>query len=354
MHLKPIAAVLAVFCILLTGCTGSTGGDESSTAGLWLGIEPAEEDEFGKATYEDGLYLSQTVKEPQPDPFPKDTKLVRSGTTDEGICYALYQEHAEITGHASNFQAEELVIPETISGLPVTRIVSVEFSDTNRFEADKSSAFYCCYTLSKVTIPEGIHEIGEYAFYGCKNLHEVVIPESVMHIGQRAFAMCSSLTTLTVPSGIDTIGDSAFSLTPWYEDLLFHRDLIIFNGRLYDTGKRCSGEIIVPDHVVSVCDYAFHACDQLTAVVLPESVQSIGKCAFYDCPKLKAVVIPNPECTIYADTSTFSNKKNSSNEDTFKGTIYGEKDSQAAKFAKKYKYKFDDTDEFSPESVKKK
>ena len=44
-----------------------------------------------------------------------------------------------------------------------------------------------------------------------------------------------------VRSAIDTIGDSAFSLTPWYDSLLYHRDLVIFNGKVYDAGRRCTG-----------------------------------------------------------------------------------------------------------------
>lgn len=355
MQLKQFAACLLAVCwIAATGCSAGSGNDESSGSGLWLGIEPAQEDEFGKATYEDGLYLSQEVLEPQPDPYADDRKKDRDGTTDEGIRYTLYQEHAEITGHTDDFDAEELVIPETIGGLPVTKIVSVAVSDTNKFEAENDGGFYSCFTLSKVTIPDGLYEIGDYAFYGCKNLREIEVPESVMHIGRRAFAMCSSLVSLTVPSGIDTIGDNAFAQTPWYDDLLFHRDLIIFNGRLYDAGKRCTGEIIVPDYVVSVADYAFYSCPEITAVVLPENVQSIGQCAFRDCPKLKSVVIKNPDCEIYADTSTFSNKKNTGDKDYFRGTIYGDPDSKVEKFAKKFSYHFAETDKFTPEKQKSK
>ena len=355
MHLRQLSAILtAAACLLGTGCGAANAADESSASGLWLGIEPAEEDEFGKATYEDGLYLSQTVKEPQPDLFADDKKLVREGTTDDGICYALYEEHAEITGHTAQFEADELIIPETISGLPVTRICSVAPVENNQFEMDKLGAFYSCYTLSKVTVPDGMYEIGDYAFYGCKNLREVEIPESVMHIGARAFAMCSSLTSLTVPSGIDTIGDSAFALTPWYDDLLFHRDLIIFNGRLYDAGKRCTGEVIVPDYVVSVGDYAFYSRTYLTAVVLPESVQSVGRYAFSHCPKLRSVVIQNPDCEIYADQTTISNKTNGGGEEYYIGVIYCEPDSAVAKFAEKYKFRCKDTDQFSLEDGKKK
>ena len=147
MQLKQFAACLLAVCwIAATGCSAGSGNDESSGSGLGLGIEPAQEDEFGKATYEDGLYLSQEVLEPKPDPYADDRKKERDGTTDEGIRYTLYQEHAEITGHTDDFDAEELVIPETISGLPVTKIVSVPVSDTNKFEAENDGGFYSCFT----------------------------------------------------------------------------------------------------------------------------------------------------------------------------------------------------------------
>lgn len=350
MQGKQIAAGLlacVTACTLLCGCTdGSSGAENSAGEGLWLGIEPAEEDEFGKATYADGLYLSQTVKEPVPDPYADDTKLQRTGTTEDGIRFALYQEHAEITGHTSSFCVSELEIPATISDLPVTKIVSVETAENSVLDIDTGGAFYGCYSLSKVTIPDSVREIGNYAFYGCKNLREAVLPESVMHIGDRAFAMCSMLTELNIPSGIDTIGDSAFSLTPWYDDLLYRRDLIIFNGRLYDAGRRCTGEIVIPDYVVSIADYAFYACSELESVVIPESVQSVGQYAFCDCPSLYAVLFRNPECDIVTKPSTVSNKITASSKDFYKGIIFGEAGSTAEAFANKLGFRFEDTESF--------
>ena len=86
LHNRITAVLLAcaAVCGVLTGCTDGSSQGDSAADGLWLGIEPAQEDEFGKVTYEDGLYLSQTVKETLPDPYKKDKKLVRKGTTDEG------------------------------------------------------------------------------------------------------------------------------------------------------------------------------------------------------------------------------------------------------------------------------
>ena len=350
MRSKQFAAALtamAVCAALLCGCgSGSPAAENSGADGLWLGIEPAAEDEFGKATYSDGLYLSQKVKDPVPDPYADDKKQKKTGTTEDGVKYALYQEHAEITGHTNSFSEEIFEVPSEIEGLPVTKIVSVSVAEDSVLDIDVNGAFYGCYSLAKVTVPDGVREIGDYAFYGCKNLKEVELPESVMHIGDRAFAMCSMLTSLTVPSGIDTIGDSAFSLTPWYDDLLYHRDLIIFNGRLYDAGRRCTGDIVIPDYVVSVGDYAFYSCGGLNSVVIPESVQSVGKYAFCDCPGLYAVLFRNPDCEIVREASTISNKVTASNKDFYKGIIFGEEGSTAEQYAKKFGYGFETTDQF--------
>lgn len=342
MRVTKILAMLTA-CLFLCGCA-NTGKAESS-GGLFVGIEPAQES-AEQAKYGDGTYVSQTVHAPVPDPYQSDTALKKEGTTPDGIRYALYQKHAEITGHSAKFDTEELEIPEKIEGLPVTKITSVPEPEDSIFHIDKTGGFYSCYTLKKVTLPEGLTDIGDYAFYGCRNLKEITIPETVARIGRRAFAMCGSLTMLTVPAAIDTIGDNAFALTPWYDSLLYHRDLVIFNGRVYDAGRRCTGTVTVPDYVVAVADYAFYSCEGLTTVILPESVKSVGKYAFCDCPDLRSVLFRNPDCEIPALKSTVSNKPTGSNKDFYRGIIYGEPKSTAEKFAKTMGFRFEDTEEF--------
>ena len=73
-----------------------------------------------------------------------------------------------------------------------------------------SSAFYCNETITRVTLPEGIIEIGPAAFMGCTSLTEVNIPASTLWIGDSAFRMCSSLPSLTLTEGITAIGVHAF------------------------------------------------------------------------------------------------------------------------------------------------
>ena len=342
MRVIRICALLTA-CSLLWGCSGMRSAE--SSGGLFVGIEPAQES-AEQAKYEDGTYVSQTVHDPVPDPYADDTALKKEGTTAAGVRYALYQKHAEITGHTGKFEVEELEIPETIEGLPVTKIASVPEPEESIFNIDKEGSFYSCHSLKKVTLPEGLTDIGDYAFYGCRNLREIDIPETVARIGRRAFAMCGSLNKLTVPAAIDMIGDNAFSLTPWYDSLLYHRDLVIFNGRVYDAGRRCTGTVTVPDFVVAIADYAFYSCEGLTTVILPESVKSVGKYAFCDCPDLRSVLFLNKDCEIPELKSTISNKPTGTNKDFYRGIIYGLKGSSAEKFAKKMGFRFEDTDEF--------
>lgn len=72
------------------------------------------------------------------------------------------------------------------------------------------SAFYCCSSLTSVTIPISVTEIGVGAFSDCSSLASITIPNSVTTIGGLAFSYCSSLASITIPSSVTTIWHSAF------------------------------------------------------------------------------------------------------------------------------------------------
>src|SRR5262245_12609425 len=73
---------------------------------------------------------------------------------------------------------ENVIIPETIEGLPVNRIVDYAFIHS---------------TLIGITIPDSVTDIDSYAFAYCTALASVTIPASVTSIGAYAFYGCSSL-----------------------------------------------------------------------------------------------------------------------------------------------------------------
>ena len=72
------------------------------------------------------------------------------------------------------------------------------------------SAFYSCYSLTSINIPDGVTSIGNYAFYSCYSLTSINIPDGVTSIGDYAFYHCESLTSVNIPDGVTSIGDYAF------------------------------------------------------------------------------------------------------------------------------------------------
>ena len=66
---------------------------------------------------------------------------------------------------------------------------------------------------SQVTIngvSYNVASIGNSAFYDCYGLNSIVIPNSVTSIGSSAFKYCSGLTSIIIGSGVTSIGDEAF------------------------------------------------------------------------------------------------------------------------------------------------
>ena len=139
-------------------------------------------------------------------------------------------------------------------------------------------AFYDCYELTSVTIPNSVTSIGESAFWGCSGLKSITIPNSVTSIENYAFNSCTKLSSITLSSSLKTIGDHAF--------------------------YGCSNfyTITIPNSVTSIGEDAFSQCSKMTSVVIPNSVTSLGKFAFEGCSGLKTITIGESVTSIEAYT----------------------------------------------------
>lgn len=77
-------------------------------------------------------------------------------------------------------------------------------------------AFYNCYSLASINIPDGVTSIGNNAFYNCYSLASINIPDGVTSIGNNAFRFCYFLKEVHLqPTTPPTLSNAnAFTNTP--------------------------------------------------------------------------------------------------------------------------------------------
>ena len=137
--------------------------------------------------------------------------------------------------------------------------------------------------ITDFAIPEGVTSIGEYAFYECSGLSSVTIPASVTSIGSDAFYKCSGLKKVIVKD-----------LAAWCSISFGNRwaNPLRYAHHLYTDENTEITDLVIPEGVTSIGDYAFYECSGLSSVTIPEGVTSIGYYAFYECSGLSSVTIP--------------------------------------------------------------
>lgn len=201
------------------------------------------------------------------------------------------------TGTIKKYNGNDAVvnIPSEINGTPVTTIGNAAFRDSS---------------VTSVTIPASVTEIGSNAFADCTNL------TSVHYEGD--------WSNLTIQSGNPAVEDAAKDAANEqlfdFEFILNNTAVIVirYKGTAADVTipSRYKGKpvtvidhtafynnsavtsVTIPDSVTAIPDYAFGFCSQLTNISIPNSVTFIGFSAFNSCTSLKSITLPSSLNTI--------------------------------------------------------
>lgn len=160
-----------------------------------------------------------------------------------------------------------------------------------------SNAFYYCYSLSSVTIPDGVTSIGSSLFYNCYSLSSVTIPSSVTSIGSSVFYNCYSLSSITIPSGVTIIDGSAFYSCYSLSNIVIPNTVTNIGSSAFNYCSALSS-VIIPSSVTSIGSSAFSYCSSLISVSIPDSIKSINNKIFYYCSSLSSITIPDSVTSI--------------------------------------------------------
>ena len=79
-------------------------------------------------------------------------------------------------------------------------------------------------SLTAVTLPSTLEEIGEGSFESCTALTYICIPDSVKTIGHYAFRYCEGLRSIHIPASVTSVGVRAFADCPYLHEFYFYGD----------------------------------------------------------------------------------------------------------------------------------
>ena len=200
-----------------------------------------------------------------------------------------------------------VTIPEMVNGYQVTAIAAYAFCYTGitsvtipiSVESIGRGAFFYCEELVTVNGMKHVKDLGEIAFRLCGKLSELPLPSTLKSIGAQAFGDCTSLTSITIPASVTSIeADGLFMSCDNLTSIVVEEGNTVYDSRgncnaliETETNTLLSGctNTSIPVDITSIASQALEGFSGLKDIIIPESVYEIGDYAFAFCTGLKSV-----------------------------------------------------------------
>ncbi|MBE6143375.1 MAG: hypothetical protein E7177_05290 [Erysipelotrichaceae bacterium] len=210
---------------------------------------------------------------------------------------------------------------ERYYGVSVYYAGSIE--DWMKVELEASSSlptrehFYCVNEegnycdVTSITIGSDVTSINGFIFSRMMSLKTLIVPNSVTSIGPLFIDYCENLETLEVPFiGADSIDVWSLDSFASYGTLINLKSITVHGGKTADisncylleyadlggvTGNiiatGCSNlkELVLPQGMTEIVDFAFNGCASLESLEFPNTIESIGENAFRMCRNLTSL-----------------------------------------------------------------
>ena len=214
----------------------------------------------------------------------------------------LDDQSVTIQGYLGN--EKEIVVPSEIDGHAVKSIASWAFS--------------CCSSISSVTIPESVTEIGYGAFLECSGLQSIILPSGITSIGEDVFEGCNSLVIYGYSDSYveSYTKENNIPFVPLDKEqnygnvlcggtcgenstyLLYDSGTLVISGsgeitRSYFSRNQEIKMVIVNEGISSIGDFTFYNCRNLTSINLPSGIKDIGVTTFSGCSSMTSIEVDN-------------------------------------------------------------
>jgi uncharacterized repeat protein (TIGR02543 family) len=188
---------------------------------------------------------------------------------------------------------------------------------------DNAFDFHSLFSLTSITIPGSVTDIGNNAFGSGFSLTSINVDadnpnyasqDGILYNKAKTYIICIPRAisgSITIPSGVTSIDYQTFSGCYGLTSINVDADDPNYasqDGILYNKAKTyiicipraISDSITIPNSVTTIGDYAFSGCTGLTSATFESGSQltSIENFAFQNCTGLTSITIPNSVTSI--------------------------------------------------------